>query len=317
MHKNECVIGGASAFVQVVEIWVPDGNLLRHHSGVYGTHTDLARASAKTTFRKGQGLPGTAWGKGAPVAWPELRHQLGGFDFTASDGLHAGIAIPIYRGEQLSAVLVFLFGDPARAGGAVEVWEPKGELLVHAGAYYGCLEPAFGRVSRRLTFPRGRGLPGMTWMHGRPYLIEDLRAWDYFVRAMLAREYGVESGIGIPFYRGGRVAQVVTLLSRESSPIARAFEVWTPDGEGKLRLQQTAYDHGLEAFAAESRDVAFVPGEGLPGRAYETGLPVVFGSIRVGPFVRHRAAEQAGLNVGVAIPIHDGKEMRAIIVMLS
>jgi hypothetical protein len=36
----------------------------------------------------------------------------------------------------------------------------------------------------------------------------------------------------------------------------------------------------------------------------------------VGPFVRHRAAEQAGLHVGVAIPIHDGKETIAVVVLL-
>lgn len=311
------MIGGASSFVQVVEIWVPDGNVLRHHSGAYGVHAELARKSAQTTFRKGQGLPGTAWSKGAPVAWPELRHHAVREDIATSAALHAGVAIPIYRGEALSSVVCLLFGNPEHAGGAVEVWEPRGDLLVHAGAYYGCLEPAFGRVSRRLTFPRGRGLPGMTWMYGRPYLIEDLRTWDYFVRALLAREYGVESGIGIPFYRGGHVAQVVTLLSRESSPIARAFEVWSPDGEGKLRLQQSSYASDLTSFADTSRGYTFAPGEGLPGRAFETGMPVVFGSIRVGPFVRHKAAEQAGLNVGVAIPIHDGKDVRAVVVMLS
>lgn len=311
------MIGDASSFVQVVEVWVPDGNVLRHHSGAYGDHADLARKSAQTTFRKGQGLPGTAWSKGAPVAWPELRHQFVRYELANDIGLHAGVAIPVYQGEALSAVVVVLFGNPELSGGAVEVWEPKGDLLVHAGAYYGCLEPAFGRVSRRLTFPRGRGLPGMTWMHGRPYLIEDLRTWDYFVRALLAREYGVQSGIGIPFYRGGHVAQVVTLLSRGSTPIARAFEVWSPDGEGKLRLQQSAYAADLEGFAATSRNCTFVSGEGLPGRAFESGLPVVFGSIRVGPFVRHAAAEKAGLNVGVAIPIHDGKDIRAVVVLLS
>lgn len=311
------MIGESTSFVQAVEVWVPDGNILRHHSGAYGPHTDLAKKSAQGTFRRGQGLPGTAWSKGAPVVWPELKHQYSRFGVEADVGLHAGVAIPIYRGETFLAVVVILFGKPERAGGAVEVWEPKGDLLVHVGAYYGCLEPAFGRVSRRLTFPRGRGLPGMTWMRGTPYLIEDLRRWDYFVRAMLAREYGIDWGIGIPFYRGGEVAQVVTLLSRESSPFARAFEIWSPDGEGKLRLQQSAYAAGLEEFASISRGHTFAPGEGLPGRALETGLPVVFGSIRVGPFVRHKAAEQAGLNVGVAIPIHDGKDVRSVMVMLS
>ena len=310
------MVDDRSAFIQVVEVWVPEGNLLRHHSGSYGRHTDLARVSASTTFRRGQGLPGTAWSKGAPVVWPTLRHQFVRQAVVRDSGLRAGIAIPIFQMELMVAVLVLLFGDPDEACGAIEVWEPKVDRLAHSGAYYGSLEPAFGNISRRLTFPRGQGLPGMTWLHGRPTLIDDLRSWDYFVRAVLAREYGVQSGIGIPFYRGGHVTQVVTLLSRERTPIARAFEVWSPDVNGNLRLQQSAYSADLATFAAESRGHTFAPGEGLPGRAYQSGLPVVLGNIQVGPFVRHRAAEQAGLNVGVAIPIHDGKETIAVVVLL-
>lgn len=311
------MIGEASSFVQAVEIWVPDGDVLRHHSGAYGPHLDLARQSAQSTFRRGQGLPGSAWSKGVPVVWPALKHQFLRFQPVRDVALHAGVAVPLYRDQTLVAVLVLLLGDPARSGGAVEMWEPKAGLLGHVGAYYGCLEPAFSRVSQRLTFPKGRGLPGMTWMRGSPYLLEDLRHKDYFVRAILAQEYHVDSGIGIPFYRGREVAHVMTLLSRNATPFARAFEVWSPDGEGKLRLQQAVYGAGLEAFAAISRKHTFVPGEGLPGRAYESALPVVFGSIRVGPFVRHQAAEEAGLNVGVALPIHDGESVRSVFVMLS
>jgi hypothetical protein len=50
---------------------------------------------------------------------------------------------------------------------------------------------------------------------------------------------------------------------------------------------------------------------------FEAARPIVFGNIQVGPFVRHQAAEAAGLEIGVGIPVHDGERLRAVVLLLS
>ncbi|HEX2676195.1 MAG TPA: hypothetical protein VHM19_06130, partial [Polyangiales bacterium] len=292
----------AQAFVHVVEVWVPDRNVLRHRSGAYGKHTDYAKRSVTTTYRRGEGLPGAAWASGRVVVWQELRKHLVRGESAHEHGLDAGVAIPIYRGEALTSVLVILCGEKRRAGGCIEVWEPTSRNeLAHAGAYYGRLEESMGEVSRAMRFARGVGLPGVTWQRGTPFLIEALQTADVFQRSALAAQSGLCTGLGIPLYRGGDLAQVLLLLSAQSSPIARAYEVWVPDALGHLRLDQAVYGKGLDRFGVLSRSTMFAPGEGLPGKVAQSGQPVVFGNIQVGPFIRHRAAEEAGLEVGVGI----------------
>ncbi len=60
-------------FVRVTEIWVPDGDVLKHAGGNYAGKDGFACASAATSFAKGEGLPGKAWAEGRPVV-------LKGFD---------------------------------------------------------------------------------------------------------------------------------------------------------------------------------------------------------------------------------------------
>lgn len=308
----------AQAFVQVVEVWVPDKGVLRHHSGVYGTHQEFARQSVGTSYPRGVGLPGTAWASGRVVVWQDLRHHLVSGRPAHAHGLDAGIAVPIYCGEALTSVLTIFCGNRRHAGGCIEVWEVQDEArLVHAGAYYGPLDTELREQSQSLRFGSGVGLPGITWQRGSPFLIENLASTKTFARWPLAERCGLSTGLGIPLYRGGDLSQVLVMLSAEASPIARAFEVWTPHSDGTLRLEQAAYGPGLDDFARVSRRTTFAPGEGLPGRVFEAARPIVFGNIQVGPFVRHRAAEAAGLEIGVGIPVHDGERLRAVVLLLS
>ncbi len=304
-------------FIHVVEVWVPDKQVLRHRSGAYGKHTDYARKSVASTYRRGEGLPGAAWASGRAVVWQDLRaHEVRG-ESAQVYGLNAGLAVPIYCGEVLTSVLLVLCGKREHSGGCIEIWEPYGSELVHAGAYYGELEPVIGDASRAMRFGRSVGLPGITWQRGLPFLMEDLTTTTAFLRSSLAAQCGLRTGLGIPLYRAGELAQVLVLLSAATSPIARAFEIWLPDDQGRLYLKQSVYTRGLETFAKLSRATSFAPGEGLPGRVFQSAQPVVFGNIQVGPFLRHRAAESAGLEVGVGIPIHDGEAVRAVVLLLS
>lgn len=232
-------------------------------------------------------------------------------------GFEAAVGIPLFRGSDVSAVIVLLCGRRERAGGCIEVWNANRDhnLLEHAAGYYGRFEQ-FGEISRLIQFQRGSGVPGLTWDTGLPELVDLHGRSKTFVRASMARECGLDSGIAVPIHRGGKVAHVVILLSASLSPIARAFEVWRPHGQ-ELILDAAHYSAGLEEFASASRTTVFRKGEGLPGRAFATELPVVFDHLRAPVFSRYTAAARAGLEVGLAWPIVDDFGVRAVVCLLN
>jgi hypothetical protein len=308
-------------FVQVAEIWTPRAGKMYLHGGAYGAHHEFSDVSGRTGFAYGEGLPGAVWSSGKPQVWDTLDEaQFVRFYEAKRAGLAAGLGLPIVTGGRPSteAVVVLLCSGKGSGGGCIERWDatPRRTELTCAGGYYGNLEP-LARMSPRMSFQPGHGLPGMTFSSGMPTLIEDIKTSNSFLLADMARECGIETGIGIPFYRGGQVAHVVVLLSAKKTPLAKAFEVWVPDSGGTLRLDQSFYAEGLEEFAASSKKGALKPGQGLPGIVYRTELPQIFGTIDTPPFVRHDAARKAGLKVGVGIPVSNGERVLAVVVLLS
>lgn len=305
------------SFVQGMEVWVPKGDTLRHHSGAYGEHAEFARVSANKSFRFGEGLPGSVWASRRPEVWNDLASHFVRSEVAMAAGFDAAVGFPLFRGDEVSAVIVLLCGGRDRTGGCIEVWNAQADrnLLEHAGGYYGCFEE-FGTVSRLIQFQRGSGLPGAIWESGLPQIIGMDGRSNTFVRASIARKWGLDSGIAVPIHRGGKVAHVVILLSAPSSPIARAFEVWLPHGQ-ELALAAAHYSTGLEEFAISSRETTFRNGEGLPGRAFSSGLPVVFDHLQSPGFTRYAAAARAGLEVGLAWPIADDFGVRAVVCLLS
>jgi hypothetical protein len=304
------------AFVQAVEVWTPDGNLLQRHSGAYGQLTEFAEASADLTLEKGQGLPGAAYRSMRPEVWHELGVGFVRQQSARLSGLSAAVALPWFRGNSLVAVVVFLCGSREQTGGCIEVWEPNDQkLLVHMDGYYGRLS-TFEDVSRVMRFPLGQGLPGIVWERGVPQIMEDLAASSSFMRASAARENGVTSGLGVPLLVGGEIQHVVTLLSAASTPLARAFEIWTPDAQGQLELSQSYYAPGLAALGDECRGVGFAVAVDLAGRVADTGVPWALSCAEpTRPFVRARLARELGLSFAVGLPVHDGDRLRAVVVL--
>lgn len=311
------MVDPSESFVQGMEVWVPSGGILRHHSGTYGQHAEFARVSANKSFRYGEGLPGTVWASRRPEVWKELKSHFVRGEVAAAAGFDAAVGIPLFHGDEVSSVIVFLCGRRERTGGCIEIWNTDAErgLLEHAAGYYGRFEQ-FGNISRLLQFQRGSGLPGMTWSTGLPQLVDVERRSSAFVRASVARDCGLDSGIAIPIHRAGSVAHVVILASAAATPIARAFEIWLPYGQ-ELVLEASQYGPGLEDFAESSRDTVFRKGEGLPGRAFASQLPVVFDHLRAPQFTRYAAAARAGLEGGLAVPILDDLGVRAVVCLLN
>jgi GAF domain len=298
-------------FLHVAEVWVPDGQVLRRHSGAYGPHASLAAGSEHTTFELGQGLPGQAWSTRKPVLWQALDERFMRRELASQAGLDAGIALPIFRGGELTAVVTLLCGSREHTGGCIELWEPN-ELreLAFADGYYGRLEE-FGELSRLVRFQRGRGLPGVAWETGLPHVIADLGMSSSFVRAAAARTSRVHAGLAIPLYRGADIAQLLVLLSAQETPLARAFEVWTPTQNGALTLRESYYASDVVVLGAHAPR----PGEALARQVAETGMPLAAHE----PQAISGAATgaRAGFQLGLGIPIHDGEKLLAIVNLLN
>jgi hypothetical protein len=301
------------SFVRAIEVWRPDGDLLQRESGAYGKLALFETASVELVLKKGQGLPGAAWQTMRPEVWHELGPRFLRADPARVGGIGAAVAIPFFHGSELVSVVAFYCGHREQSEGCIEVWDSNGKgELEHADGYYGKLT-AFELVSRQCTFPRGVGLPGLVFLHGVPQIIDDLKKSTSFLRAAAARQSGVESGLGIPIYCGGTIEQVILFLSATSTPLARAFEVWLPGDDDRLRRGQAFYAPGLEALSEARRELSFAFGEDLLGRAFDSGLPVAV-STETRAYQLDLARE-AGVDLVLALPIDDGHSVLAVVMM--
>jgi len=300
------------AFVQAVEVWVPDGERLRHHSGAYGDLTEFARVSARKTFRAGEGLPGRVWSTGHPEILKDIGPLFVRAELARAAGIEVAVGFPLFRGEELTAIVTLLCGRRSRTCGCIELWDVDAAngRIVHAGGYYGTLEK-FEKISALLQFEIGAGLPGMVWERGQPVLIENLQGPDAFSRASLARECGLEAGFGIPIYRGREVAHVLVLLSAQATPLVRAFELWVPDGD-EMRLARSLGPAGAASLG--SRPI-LGSGELSVASVLKSPLPVVFE--RAGPPGPAGNFDGKSFELGVGIPVHDGERVRAVAVLLT
>jgi len=94
----------------------------------------------------------------------------------------------------------------------------------------------------------------------------------------------------------------------------RVVEVWVPDAEGQLLEFGGGLYGAARDFGAVSRQMCFGRGEGLPGRVWETGHPVVLKQLQGGYFQRAAAAKAARLACAVAFPVFCGDELQAVVV---
>lgn len=142
-----------NTFIRATEVWVPrsDGTALELGAGLYGTATRFGALSHGVHFAFGEGLPGKAWQEGRPII---LRRFEGSYfmrtDATHAEGLTSGIALPVFSGDFLTAVLVIFCGDDAAHAGVIELWhnQPPSADMTLADGYHG-----------RSSWPTWGGLP--------------------------------------------------------------------------------------------------------------------------------------------------------------
>lgn len=304
-------------FIKVTEIWIPDRQRtqLEFGSGLYGALAEFKAASEQQHFAYDEGLPGKAWAQGHPVMLTAFEHSY--FKRTAAAkkaGLTCGIAIPIFSGDFLLAVVMFLCGDDEDHAGAIEVWSnhnDAGQLSVMDG-YYGTLHH-FERLSRQITMPKGQGIPGQVWASGMPILIENIGQPDIFVRGVEAQKAGISTCLGIPITDtdNGEQVYIMTFLSAKATPLAKRIQIWIPDAQNKSLSCQQGYSKDNNELAQIFETLTIKKGEGALGRVWLTGMPVITGD--------HDAEynpELDNLSTMLAIPVIEGGRMKAIVTFL-
>ena len=274
---------GAKTFIQVCEVWVPEADRLVLAEGDYNDLDAFEETSRRTSFARGEGLPGKAWEEARPVV-------LKGFDgsyFRRTEaakeaGLTSAVAVPVFAGATLKAVLVVLCGDDDTRIGAIEVWtEDRSGMLMLDDGYYGAAEE-FVFVSEHTHFPKGQGLPGGVWAAQAPILMRDLGSGYRFIRASAAGKAGLTTGLGLPVSTGSSQPYVLTLLSARGTPIARRFEIWDARAAraGRAILADGVCEREGPLWRDDgdgTRDEApsATAWKGVVGRVLGSGLPVV------------------------------------------
>jgi GAF domain-containing protein len=94
-------------------------------------------------------------------------------------------------------------------------------------------------------------------------------------------------------------------------------EVWVPAPEtGTLELHPLWYGDACSGrhFRSPTERLAFVPGTGLPGRAWHERRPVFVPHLADDPhFARPTAASRAGLGSGAALPLFDHGDVAMVL----
>lgn len=305
-------------FIQVTEIWVPsrDRSILEHLGGIYGPHHGFRLAAQNTCFGYDQGLPGRAWALRRPVVLRDLQHSyFRRAEAAQRAGLTCGVALPIFAGDYLLAVVSFFCGSDDDHVGAIELWHHDAEgssEMRFVDGYFGIAE-SFEFSARHTTFMRGFGIPGLVWQSGMPLVMNDLGHTQRFLRRDDARRVGINKGLGLPSpYRAGH-DYVLTFLSALGTPIARRFEIWVPDERHASLVFQDGLCDIDPQLSARYAALRLEAGWGLLGNVLLTGLPAVSEHIGSEQTPIGSSAAEAGLSALAALPVLENGRLKAVV----
>lgn len=96
----------------------------------------------------------------------------------------------------------------------------------------------------------------------------------------------------------------------------RMVEVWVPSEDGHSLELSSGLFPGAAAFEAITRQMVFAKGEGLPGRAWEKGHPLMMRELVGSYFKRAAAARAIDLTCAVACPVFQAQQLRCVVVLL-
>jgi hypothetical protein len=290
------------SLVQAAELWFPQGEFLALGTGAYRGNHRLAAGSKSWHFPYGEGLPGAAWASGRALLWTKLTGDFARAELAAEVGINAALGVPLFDVDRLVAVVTLLLSQRTEVPSCLEVWNVDDEVDVLRfgyGYYAHCAE--LERFSSFIQFPRGTGLPGLTWLSGGVHVMDDVRRSNAFVRAGLAAQCGLKNGIGIPLYRGRKVTQVLSLFGGEQQSFITATELYRP--QGTELGAAVAYDWAKPGSPL-GQSSADAPGRKLAQEVIASRAPALSPS-----------AQSRGTEISLALPIHDRKGLKDIVVL--
>src|SRR5262245_50069085 len=131
MLKQAAMGRRMKTFIRVVELWVPDRTRTRLEFGgslCSAEYAEFKAVSENTLFAYDEGLPGKAWASGHPVILTKFANSyFKRTDEAIEAGLTCGVALPVFAGEFLMAVMVLFCGDDEKHVGAIELWHNDAE----------------------------------------------------------------------------------------------------------------------------------------------------------------------------------------------
>ena len=115
------------------------------------------------------------------ITHPIVLNKLDGSFFKRTElankiNITAAIAMPIFAGQYLQSVVVFLCGDNEEQSGAIELWHASPDRLNEMAlveGYYGTMEE-FEWISRNIKIMKSQGLPGSVWKTKMPLIMKNL-----------------------------------------------------------------------------------------------------------------------------------------------
>lgn len=122
----------------------------------------------------------------------------------------------------------------------------------------------------------------------------------------------------LPTYDRGELVSMLVMGFQSGDGWKVAVEVWS-GAAGDFELH---HEHGIypdmERFARISKYVHFPWASGLPGRAWELAAPQLLTGIGESlAFLRSSGASDAGLDVGLSVPVIDNGHLRGVMVALG
>jgi hypothetical protein len=292
----------SKSLVQAVELWFPQGEVMAFAAGAYRGNDELRLERERMSFHQGEGLPGSVWAKGKAFLMETSNSEFVSAELAEQAGIDAVVGCPLFEGGRLFAVLTLMLSHRSEAPSCLEIWDVADELdvLKHSQGYYvHCAD--LERFSPWIQFPRGTGLPGLTWLSGDAQVMADVCKSNAFIRAGLAARAGLKPGVGIPLYRERRVMQVLALIGAEQQPFVSGVEIYHP--QGRELGAATLFDwSGRGSTTGES--FADAAGRQLAQQALATRLPAL-SQTRVG----------AGYEIWLALPLYDRKGLKQILVL--
>lgn len=202
---------------------------------------------------------------------------------------------------------------------ATEVWtlDQQSQRLTLSSGIYGGMDK-FALISGGESFGYGEGLPGRAWSQGGAIVLNDLQG-SYFKRTEAAEAEGLTCGVAIPVYSNTGFKAVVVFLCGADSAHVGAVEVWQAGTlPGDSMTLADGYYGSAQHFEWISRRTHFPLGQGLPGRVWQDGRPVLIRDLGTSHrFIRSESAGAAGMTMGLGIPVSGNAPGCEVLALLS